>query len=766
MLTKDEELGCLEILKSHFPELRGRGLVIGLYEFLQPDVDLPSHICHDRTPKEAALAYIQAQKPYIVLDESEGYKCIFLRGRHIKAQYDVTNGRMLGYVEGSFGPVEAARAADSRAGAPNTEYTPLVAGSLNFLRAQTVSGTVSYVQTRPNGTKAEEMTVRISSAPLHWKIDTYLAWSGCNIVATVPCEGEVYGHDGQLVGTITELTVGAMLPFGAKGNNPDVGWLLSFGGKSAAGGDFFSSSLLGSFLDFKGSHLSRTDDIISKDKKWNVQLDFAPYPEQPASYLSHWNIQHYLPKDLSQWPNPQVWRDNCVNVTYQRSIRGEDLVPQTGWTDRNPMIVSNNPEQFGSNSIKNSNEGGFKHDIGKNSGLLFHASRLETYRSVSGAAYTLDRAVELYLFHFCRATYKGAASAARIYILVEPEQFPATGQLDFRIKGHHETGGFVPQQLSYIVAKKWLEGSLPEQTVTLKKSEACPVHILARLDVPYEKFIEGRYQITPPAGTSYGVYIYASTEPNETAESIYQGILKEKRTERPDRLPVIDGVYASTPSVNGESFGPPEAGHWGRNAGLYSTSLWQGELEVKVPYFGHSIGVSLNHHGAKPGDADHVVRNPLWHYVDSKEPSFENYGACFKAKIRLVNEHAYPKYVSPVFMAFDVDAPSSHYYNGPVKVNNQLIPILLKPEEKWIYLASKMKFDAAISNQPNWSFIKLEPGQEKFFEIEFYVPGLASCNHGILFETVYTEEYKIGAAPLSHEGLGVAGGEITLPVAE
>ncbi len=73
MLNKEEELGCFEILKHNFPKLHNKSLVIGLYEFLAPDVKLENFICHETTAKEAAVKYIKAQKPYIVLDESEGY---------------------------------------------------------------------------------------------------------------------------------------------------------------------------------------------------------------------------------------------------------------------------------------------------------------------------------------------------------------------------------------------------------------------------------------------------------------------------------------------------------------------------------------------------------------------------------------------------------------------------------------------------------------------------------------------------------------------
>lgn len=99
MLNKEEEIGCFEILKNNFPDLKQRGLVIGLYEFLSPNVKLEDFICKEKTPKEAALEYISTQRPYIVLDESEGYKCIFFRGNFIKAQYDVTNSKMLRYIE-------------------------------------------------------------------------------------------------------------------------------------------------------------------------------------------------------------------------------------------------------------------------------------------------------------------------------------------------------------------------------------------------------------------------------------------------------------------------------------------------------------------------------------------------------------------------------------------------------------------------------------------------------------------------------------------
>ena len=101
MLTKDEEIGCLEILKNNFPDLKGKSIVLGVNEFLLPETNLQNFICKEQTAKEAALHYINQKIPYIVLDESEGYKCIFFKGRHIKAQYDVTNAKMLRYIEES-----------------------------------------------------------------------------------------------------------------------------------------------------------------------------------------------------------------------------------------------------------------------------------------------------------------------------------------------------------------------------------------------------------------------------------------------------------------------------------------------------------------------------------------------------------------------------------------------------------------------------------------------------------------------------------------
>jgi hypothetical protein len=99
MLTKEEEIGCFEILKNNFPELNKQGLVIGVNEFLAAEKNLFDYICRHQTPKEAALDYISEKIPYIVLDETEGYKCIFFRGNHIKAHYDVTNSKLLGYAE-------------------------------------------------------------------------------------------------------------------------------------------------------------------------------------------------------------------------------------------------------------------------------------------------------------------------------------------------------------------------------------------------------------------------------------------------------------------------------------------------------------------------------------------------------------------------------------------------------------------------------------------------------------------------------------------
>ena len=89
----------IEILKNNFPNLSKRGLVISVNEFLLPQMDLKDFICIDRTPKEAAVNYILAKVPYIVMDESEGYKCLFFRGNYIQAQYDATHAILIRYRE-------------------------------------------------------------------------------------------------------------------------------------------------------------------------------------------------------------------------------------------------------------------------------------------------------------------------------------------------------------------------------------------------------------------------------------------------------------------------------------------------------------------------------------------------------------------------------------------------------------------------------------------------------------------------------------------
>lgn len=622
-------------------------------------------------------------------------------------------------------------------------YTDLVQGSLNFLRALSVEGFCNCTEFNHSGKKSWEMTVRIFPSPLFFYVSEFQAWWGSNITFKGKCEGEAYNGDGEFQARITDFYMSAMLPFGAKGKNPIVGWSIMFEGVDSDGKKAVLPSLLGSFLDFKGTRLLRTEDIISKRSKWDLDINFNLDKEKPEYVLSHWGIEHYLPKNPNL-PNLQVWKDNCRHITYRRSIRGVDLTTGSGWVKNNPLIISNNPEQFGSGSEKGANEGGFKQSIGKNKGLLFHVSNLETFRSPRQGT-LLQGDVEVFLFHFIKTTKKSAPSSVRIYILVEPESFPESGQLQFAIKGHHEIGGFEPQKFSYVVAQKWLAGGLPEKSINIKKSAASPLHILSYIDVPYKKFIEGRYQISPKSKTPYGLYIYASTETNETPETIYKEIRSETRLGAPKSLPLIDGVYASKPSNGSDSFGPPEASHWGRNAGLYPASVWKGELEVKVPLLGHSIGISLNHHGVKVTDSDHVVQQPMYNYVDSKEPSFENYGTCFKAKIKLVNDKIYPTYVSPIFMVYDVENISkiSHFYNAPIKVNGQIIPILLTPQERWIYLGHKMKFNSTLKYHTGWNYIKIEPNQTYEFDIEFYVPGLATGNHGVVFETVYTEDARI-----------------------
>jgi hypothetical protein len=100
VLNKEEELGCFEILKNNFPILNQGSLVVGLFEFLLPETQLDQFLCQKgESPKEAAVKYIKNNIPYIVLDESEGYQCLFLRGNHVKIHYNVSQKKMIRYIE-------------------------------------------------------------------------------------------------------------------------------------------------------------------------------------------------------------------------------------------------------------------------------------------------------------------------------------------------------------------------------------------------------------------------------------------------------------------------------------------------------------------------------------------------------------------------------------------------------------------------------------------------------------------------------------------
>ncbi len=101
MLNREEELGLLEILKSNFPPLNGRGLVISINQFLSADINLQNFMYENKNVQEAAIHYINEKIPYLILDESEGYKCIFLKGNYLKVQYDVSSAKVIRYVEES-----------------------------------------------------------------------------------------------------------------------------------------------------------------------------------------------------------------------------------------------------------------------------------------------------------------------------------------------------------------------------------------------------------------------------------------------------------------------------------------------------------------------------------------------------------------------------------------------------------------------------------------------------------------------------------------
>lgn len=99
MLSKDEEIGLYEIVKNHFPNLEGKGLVISHNEFLTNYDNLKNYICTSRTVQDTVGDYIKENIPYIVLDESEGFKCLFFKGNFLKVQFDATNNKLIDYHE-------------------------------------------------------------------------------------------------------------------------------------------------------------------------------------------------------------------------------------------------------------------------------------------------------------------------------------------------------------------------------------------------------------------------------------------------------------------------------------------------------------------------------------------------------------------------------------------------------------------------------------------------------------------------------------------
>ena len=361
---------------------------------------------------------------------------------------------------------------------------------------------------------------------------------------------------------------------------------------------------------------------------------------------------------LADW-NPGPLSTEIIALT--------DLKSLTGSPSGIPIWKSNNPEKFNGNGWLMQHARG---DVRGSNRFLDLSDSFAVY-----LFHINDSSRDKFLHLLATNPQTSSVTLSGKGSMFNNRQFPLPAPANRRGKG-----------LCYQVARNWLEDNHQTsfRNQTLEPGKAYQIN---RLRLQNRNMVDGRFEIT----TTAGVFIYSvvtSTGRFEDALNISQRIN-------------APGVIAS-----------PGPAAFGREAGIYSHSLWQETITVEVPDSPAHLGLQLN---TREQTTDSVIR-----LSDSARRTFGNYGHKYDLTIVLNNSSTSARRIRLSFASNDTSAPVGSLYNGPIRLNNQIKDILNTPTNPKDVLET---FEVPANNSTN-------------ITIQFYVPGLITIGQQLILESI------------------------------
>lgn len=225
------------------------------------------------------------------------------------------------------------------------------------------------------------------------------------------------------------------------------------------------------------------------------------------------------------------------------------------------------------------------------------------------------------------------------------------------------------------------------------------VRELAKVFLPNEKFIDGRYELTISGSALF--YVMATTDGNtNTAISLSQS---KQAT----------GIISS-PSTN----------TYGRSAGVYEASQLNGNYDVNLPSAQANIGFCFNTTSKFNSNFQEQSTSAVMRLSDSSPLHYGNYGVQFNQVFKLINTTNRSRKVR-LYLASNNHAQNSGVrnnqltYNGPIRVNGA--------KSTW----------AVRGDNPKQYFAEWTIPANGFFNASLtgYLPGLLTANQQIIFQT-------------------------------
>lgn len=304
----------------------------------------------------------------------------------------------------------------------------------------------------------------------------------------------------------------------------------------------------------------------------------------------------------------------------------------------------------------------------------------------------------LYLFHYNRSSNRGGKY---IHVLATN---PGSSTMRITAKGKAYTSASKPLPAgqpgtgpSYAVSNDWIRNNL-----TSKSSGSVGrygAYEIAKIYVPYDKFVDGRYEISI-SGEALFYVVATSNGSTSTAINLSQNT-------------AATGAIAR-----------PGANAFGRSAGIYSRSEFNGTYNVDLPSSTGHIGFCFNTTAKFDNNFQEQAPSATMRLSDSSPRHYGDYGMEFYQRFTIRNTTSRTRRVR-FYIASNNHAQNSGVrsnqltYNGVVKLNGAIKTVATRGDNPKVRLAE-------------WNI----PANGVFnATLEGYFPGLLTVGQQIILET-------------------------------